>query len=61
MAETKATSGAKIVIGEAAVSIQEPGKDMEFFDGDERLAIIKVIDLLLAGDAEIIRLPPGQG
>ena len=61
MAETKATSGAKIVIWETAVSIQEPGKDTELFVGNERLAIIKVIDLLLAGDAEIMRLPPGQG
>ena len=61
MATTKATNGAKITIGASTVSIQEPDKEMEFFDGNERLAIIKIIDLILAGDAEIMRLPPGQG
>lgn len=53
----------KITIGETLVVIQDPSKgtEMEIFDGDERLAIIRVIDLLFAGGVEVIRLPPGQG
>lgn len=55
------TMSSKIVVGTNIISIQKDGEEIQIFTGNDRLIALTILDLIMAGNCEVIRLPPGQG